>query len=84
MALLCWAKAILCRTGRVTDLRIVESLPYGMTEKSLEAVRQIQFTPAEMRTGTPFQKMRFEFHFNDRGIKTDRREGLRGTQSRRG
>lgn len=61
-------EAVLCRTGRVTDLRIVESLPYGMTEKSLEAVRQIKFTPAEMNWHTVSQRMRFEFHFNERGL----------------
>ena len=41
-------EAVLCRTGRVTDLRVVKSLPYGMTEKALEAVRLIKFTPAEI------------------------------------
>lgn len=61
-------EAVLCRTGRVTDLRIVESLPYGITEKCLEAVRQIKFTPAEMYWHTVSQRMRFEFHFNERGV----------------
>lgn len=40
--------AVLCRTGRVTDLRVVESLPYGMTENALEVVRSLTFTPAEL------------------------------------
>src|SRR5438876_8171104 len=31
-------EAVLCRTGRVTDLRVIESLLYGMTEKAVEAV----------------------------------------------
>jgi TonB family protein len=61
-------EAILCRTGRVTDLRVVESLPYGMTEQALESVRQIKFTPAEKNWHTVSQKMRFEFHFNDNGL----------------
>ncbi|MGH9879875.1 MAG: POTRA domain-containing protein [Pyrinomonadaceae bacterium] len=61
-------EAVLCRTGRVTDLRVVESLPYGMTEKVLEADRQIKFTPAEMNWQTVSERMRFEFHFNDRGL----------------
>ena len=60
--------AVLCRTGRVTDLRVVESLPYGMTEQALESVRQIKFTPAEKNWHTVSQKMRFEFHFNDNGL----------------
>jgi len=61
-------ETVLCRTGRVTDLRVVEGLPYGMTEKALEAVRQIRFTPAEMKWHTVSQKMRFDFGFNERGI----------------
>jgi TonB family protein len=61
-------EAVLCRTGRVTDLRVVESLPYGMTEKALEAVRQFKFTPAEKYWHTVSQRMRFEFHFNDNGL----------------
>ena len=56
-------EAVLCRTGRVTDVRVVESLPYGMTEKSLESVRQTKFTPAEKDGHTVSQKMRFEFSF---------------------
>jgi TonB family protein len=61
-------EVVLCRTSRITDLRVVESLPYGMTEQCLEAVRQIKFTPAEMNWHTVSQKMRFEFYFNERGV----------------
>ncbi|MFN2510438.1 MAG: TonB family protein [Pyrinomonadaceae bacterium] len=64
-------EAVLCRTGRVTDLRVIKSLPYGITEKSLEAVRQIRFSPAEMNWHTVSQKMRFEFHFNESGVEID-------------
>lgn len=61
-------EAVLCRTGRITDLRVLESLPYGMTEKALEAVREMKFVPAEMDWHTVSQRMRFEFHFNERGV----------------
>jgi TonB family protein len=61
-------EAILCRTGRVTDLQVLESLPYGMTEKALEAVRLTKFVPAEKDWHTVSQRIRFEFHFNDRGL----------------
>ncbi len=61
-------EAILCRTGRVTDLRVVEGLPYGMTERALAAVLQTRFTPAEMNWHTVSQKIRFEFGFNERGV----------------
>ena len=61
-------EAVLCRTGRVTDLLVLESLPYGMTEKAVEAVRQMKFIPAEKDWHTVSQRIRFEFHFNDRGV----------------
>jgi len=61
-------EAVLCRTSRVTDLQVLVSLPYGMTEKAVEAVRQMKFIPAEKDWHTVSQRMRFEFHFNDRGV----------------
>jgi TonB family protein len=60
-------EAILCRTGRVTDLRVMEGLPYGMTERALAAVLQTRFTPAEMNWHTVSQRIRFEFGFNESG-----------------
>src|SRR5437870_13333621 len=61
-------EAVLCRTGRVTDVRVIESLPYGMTENALAEVRSLRFTPAEMNWHTVSQKQRFEFGINERGI----------------
>lgn len=58
-------EAVLCRTGRITDVRVIESLPYGMTENALEAVRRLTFLPAEMNWHTVSQRQRFEFHIND-------------------
>jgi len=62
-------QGILCRTGRVTDIHVIESLPYGMTENALQAVRSIKFTPAEKNWHTVSQRMQFEFHINDDGIE---------------
>lgn len=61
-------EAVLCRTGRVTDLRTIESLPYEMTEKAMEAVRKITFTPAEKDWHTVSQRMVFEFQLNQREV----------------
>src|SRR5437660_2336054 len=61
-------EAVLCRNGRVTDVRVAESLPYGITESALEEVRSLSFTPAEMNWHTVSQKQRFEFDINPRGI----------------
>lgn len=38
--------AVLCRTGRVTDIRVVQGLPHGLTEKAVAASRRIKFEPA--------------------------------------
>jgi hypothetical protein len=62
-------EAVLCRTSRITDLRVAESLPYGMTESALEAVRRMTFLPAEMNWHTVSQRQRFEFLINDSGIR---------------
>jgi TonB family protein len=63
-------EAVLCRTGRVTDVRVVESLPFGMTENAVKVVRNMRFTPAEMNWHTVSQRMRFEFDVNDGGAQT--------------
>jgi TonB family protein len=62
--------AVLCRTGKVTNVQVIESLPYGMTEKAIEAARAIKFEPAE-RTGRRVSEViRLEYNFGfigDRG-----------------
>jgi TonB family protein len=56
--------AVLCRTGKVTDIVIVEGLPYGVTEKMIENARRIKFIPAE-KDGQPVsQEQRMEYEIN--------------------
>jgi TonB family protein len=62
-------EAVLCRTGQVTDVKVLESLPYGMTEKAVESVLNLKFIPAEMNWHTVSQKVRFEFSFNESGLR---------------
>jgi TonB family protein len=55
---------VLCRTGKVTDIVVVEGLPYGVTEKMIENARQIEFIPAE-KDGQPVsQEQRMEYEIN--------------------
>lgn len=56
--------AVLCKSGQVTDIVVVEGQPYGMTENTVEAVRQIQFKPAEKDGQTVSQKQRFIYNFS--------------------
>lgn len=60
-------EAVLCRNGRVTEMRVIEGLPWGMTENALQVVSKLGFTPAELNSHTVSQRMRFEFGFNDDG-----------------
>ena len=62
--------AILCRTGRVTNVQVIESLPFGMTEKAIEAARAIEFEPAERNGRRVSESFRLEYNFGfvgDRG-----------------
>jgi TonB family protein len=56
-------KAVLCHTGEVTDIEVVEGLPDGLTEKAVEAARRIKFTPAERRGKKVSQRAVFEYTF---------------------
>jgi TonB family protein len=55
---------ILCKSGRVTDIIVVEGQAYGMTEGVIEVTRQVKFIPAE-KDGQPVsQRQRFIYQFN--------------------
>ena len=75
-------EAVLCRNGQVTDVRVIEGLPYGMTAKAVESVLTMRFKPAEKNWHTVSEKMAFEFDFKGIGdrsaeIAIERVEGRR-------
>jgi superkiller protein 3 len=39
-----------CSNGRVSDIRIDEPLPYGLTERAIEAIKKVRFQPALLGT----------------------------------
>jgi TonB family protein len=39
-------RAVFCANGRVADVAIEESLPFGLTERAVEAMKKVQFQPA--------------------------------------
>ena len=41
---------VVCSNGRVTDITITESLPFGLTERAIEAIRKVRFQPALLGT----------------------------------
>jgi len=41
-------RVLLAETGQVTRISVVRGLPFGLTERSIAAARQLQFEPAEL------------------------------------
>ena len=57
-------RCVFTAEGTVTHIRVVKGLPGGLTEKAMEAARQIKFTPAT-KDGKPVSMwMQLEYHFN--------------------
>ena len=56
--------AVLCRTGEVTDIRVVKGLPDGLTEEAVESTRGIRFEPAEKDGEAVSQSLTRECNFN--------------------
>ena len=56
--------AVLCRTRKITDIKVIESLPFGMTERVIEAARQIKFEPAERNGHKVSEKTQLEYNFS--------------------
>jgi TonB family protein len=56
--------AVFCRTGKVTNIEVVQKLPYGLTEKAVESTRGIKFQPAEKDGEVVSQRFRRECSFS--------------------
>jgi len=55
--------AVLCRTGHVTNIEVSKGAPDGMTDKVVEAIRLMRFTPAQNDGQMVSQVTRFDFRF---------------------
>jgi len=56
--------AVLCRSGHVTDIKVVKGLSHGLTESAIEAARKVKFEPAQKDGEAVSQTMQFEYGFN--------------------
>jgi TonB family protein len=57
-------RVVFSRTGEVTNIRAMQSLGSGLTEKAIAAARQIRFVPAK-KNGQPVSMyMQLEYNFN--------------------
>ena len=41
---------VVCSNGRVSDITVDDSLPFGLTERAIEAIRKVRFQPALLGT----------------------------------
>jgi TonB family protein len=57
-------KCIFAADGRVTNIRVIAGLPYGLTERAIEAARKIQFVPATKDGKNVSMWMQLEYNFN--------------------
>lgn len=57
-------QAILTASGKVTNIRVLRGLPDGLSEKALQAARQIRFIPAEKDGRAVSQWMLLEYNFS--------------------
>jgi TonB family protein len=55
---------VFSRTGQVTNIRAVQSLCCGLTEKAIAAARQIRFIPATREGKAVSMYMQLEYNFN--------------------
>ena len=57
-------RAIFSSSGEVVQIRALNTLPFGLTERAIAAARQIRFVPA-MKDGHPVSvRMQLEYNFN--------------------
>jgi len=57
-------KVIFAADGRVTNIRVVQGLPYGLTERAIEAAKKIKFIPATKDGKFVSMWMQLEYNFN--------------------
>ena len=57
-------RVVFSSTGEITQIRAVQTLPFGLTERAIAAAREIKFLPA-MKGGRPVSVyMQLEYNFN--------------------
>jgi protein TonB len=57
-------RVVFSRLGEVTNIRAVQSLPFGLTERAIAAARQIRFSPAIKNDHPVSVYMQLEYNFN--------------------
>jgi outer membrane biosynthesis protein TonB len=56
-------QAVLCPSGRVSNIKVIKGLPDGLTERAIIAAKGIKFTPAEKDGEKVAQLVVLEYNF---------------------
>jgi hypothetical protein len=65
------AEAVLCRSGRVTDIQVTQQLPRNLADFVVATISTTEFKPAELNWHSVSQRIQFEFSINDSGSPID-------------
>lgn len=57
-------RVVFSRTGEVINIRAINTLPFGLTERAIAAARQIRFSPAIKNSRPVSVFMQLEYNFN--------------------
>ena len=57
-------RAILSSSGGVTNIKVIQGLPDGLTEKAVAAAKKIKFIPAQKNGRPVSQYILLDYHFN--------------------
>lgn len=57
-------KCVFAADGTVTNIRVIQGLPHGLTERAIEAARKIKFIPATKDGKNVSMWMQLEYNFN--------------------
>lgn len=56
--------ALFAETGEVTEIKVISGLPHGLSERAVEAAKQIKFVPAESNGKKIPLRITLEYNFN--------------------
>lgn len=62
-------EAVLCRSGQVTDINVIEGSSATVNEFVSDVVSTVGFVPAELNLHSVSQKVQFEFEINNGQVK---------------
>lgn len=57
-------EAVLCATGKVTDVEVIKGLPAGLSEEAVRAARRIRFEPGQKDGETVSVRIRLVYSFD--------------------